>query len=70
MPSKAVTFAFREVLKVPMTMRLPIQWTIAIDLKVYDIADMFSASYTAMKYRLTDLGLVTGFPYHSSTDLF
>jgi hypothetical protein len=70
MPGDAVIFAFREVLKVPMTKTLPIQWNLSIDLKVYDIADMFSASYTAMKYRLIDLGLVTGFPCHSSADLF
>lgn len=70
MPREAVTIAFCEVLKVPMSKSLPIQWTLPIDCKVNNIADMFSASYTAMKYRLIDLGLVTGFPCHPSSYLF
>lgn len=70
MPSEAVKFAFREILKIPLSQSLPIQWTPQIDSKVSVIADMFSASYTAMKYRLIDLSLVTGFPNHSASNLF
>ncbi|MDR0695954.1 MAG: ImmA/IrrE family metallo-endopeptidase [Christensenellaceae bacterium] len=62
MPREAVTFAFREVLQVPSTKTLPMQWTLPIDVKISEIADMFSASYSAMKYRLSDLGLLTGIP--------
>jgi hypothetical protein len=62
MPREAVTFAFREVLKIPTTKTLPIQWTLPIDVQISEIADMFSASYTAMKYRLADLGLLSGIP--------
>jgi hypothetical protein len=62
MPPKAVLNAFREKLHIATTKTLPIQWTLLIDSAIHDIADMFSASYTAMKYRLIDLGLVVGFP--------
>lgn len=70
MPHEAVIFAFREVLKVPHSKRLPIQWTPNVEIKLPEISDMFSASCTAMKYRLTDLGLVANFPCYSSYDLF
>ena len=70
MPREAVAFAFRKVLKIPKSKTLPILWTPDIDCMIYDIADMFGASYAAMKYRLTDLGFVTGFPCNSTNDLF
>lgn len=66
MPRKAVDVAVREVLKVPSTRTLPIQWSLPIDMIIPEIADMFGASYAAMKYRLTDLGLLTGVPSQSA----
>jgi hypothetical protein len=71
MPREAVTFAFYEVLKIPKSKTLPVQWSIALDFKIKDMAGLFGVSYTSMKYRLSDLGLVTGVPCHSDfTDLF
>lgn len=66
MPQKAVEAAFREVLKVSVTKTLPLQWSLPLDMKIPEIAEMFGASYTAMKYRLTDLGLLAGVPLQSA----
>lgn len=71
MPREAVVVAFRETLAIPMSQTLPVRWTLSIDLQVQDIADKFDVSYTAMKYRLFDLGLVEGqLDYIISGDMF
>lgn len=72
MPRDAVINAFMEILKIPQSKfrLLPIQCSLKVEIKIPEIADMFGASYTAMKYRLCDLGLVTGFSSHSTADLF
>ena len=60
MPGQAVTHAFLDILKIPQKKTLPIKWTSEIDNQIFNMANMFSASYSAMKYRLLDLGLLTG----------
>ena len=60
MPNEAVTLAYNEVLTIPKTKTLPIKWTTEINSQIFNMANMFSASYSAMKYRLLDLGLLTG----------
>lgn len=66
MPRGALTTAFRELLKVSQSQILPIQWTPTLDAYVYKLAELFSASYPAMKYRLNDLNLMRGFPCPSA----
>lgn len=67
MPKEAVIVAFRETMRIPQSQVFPIKWSVLVDLKVETMADMFGASYTAMKYRLFDLGLVEG--QYCSTDI-
>lgn len=66
MPRDAVANAFRDLLKVSHSQTLPIEWTPTLDAYVYKLADLFSASYTAMKYRLNDLSFMCGFPCRSA----
>lgn len=70
MPRQAVIFAFRETMKIPSHKSLPIKWSLAVDLRVEEMADMFNVSYTAMKYRLFDLGLVEGSMVEDGSILF
>ncbi|MDR1508965.1 MAG: ImmA/IrrE family metallo-endopeptidase [Synergistaceae bacterium] len=70
MPRLAAILAFHERLRIPRSQSLPIRWSPEMDATIHEIADMFTASYTAMKFRLIDLDLVIGFPSHSYSDLF
>jgi hypothetical protein len=70
MPQEAMMTAFRIVFKESALKPLPLRWTSENDGMVSKMANMFSASYTAMKYRMIALGLMTGFPCHSVSELF
>lgn len=63
MPQNAVVFAVRELLKLPKNTRFPIQWNSDLELMIPVLARLFGASVAAMHYRLSDLGLISGFPY-------
>jgi hypothetical protein len=70
MPRMAIDFAFHETLKILKASALPIRWSPGIDGSIHEMANMFTASYAAMKFRLIDLGYVTGFPSRLNHDRF
>ena len=62
MPPDAVKFGFQEVFKIKCSRTLPKRYSPLDEGNLMKLADLFSASKSAMSIRLEALGLMNGFP--------